>query len=119
MQQDIAPIYRGEKESAAYLMLRPLLSGGTVALNVNDPSMRKKKRMEETVLILSIPKVGYLLASMPGYGSELEAIKDVKPMMFYRLGISMKMSKVLSKEINKLFIAAHTGGSNGYTKKEQ
>lgn len=84
-------------------LLSPLIEGKSVVLHVDDPRMRKKKRMKETILILSIPVKGYLLASMPGYGSEISSIKDVDYMMFYRLGISIKPAKALASGIQRLF----------------
>lgn len=104
-------IYGGSKAETAVAtrLLRPLLRGHTIALSIDDPKLRKKKRVINPVLIIS-PFRGLglpgeaLLCSMPGYGSEVVETKSpIDFLVFYRMGIRPTMAKALANELNKLF----------------
>ena len=93
--------------------LTPLKFGNPVSFKVTDPSMRKKKRIKIPVLFI-IPAVGLnlgtdsLIVAMEGYGCEVIPKYDIKPMSLYRVGLSMKASKILAKELNKIFNTMRT-----------
>jgi hypothetical protein len=84
-------------------------------LSIDDPKLRKKKRVINPVLILS-PFRGLgiegdsLLCSMPGYGSEITGTDGpIDFLVFFRMGINARMAKALAIELTTLF----TGEKNG------
>lgn len=91
-------------ESVAQKLLRPILGKEMVMLRVNDPKVMRKNRVADLLLCLYLVKEDTLLISMPGYGSELCSINSIKPRVLMRTGLSHVTSKVLSAELNKLFL---------------
>jgi hypothetical protein len=91
-----------------------LRQGKGVTLSVTDKRLSKKRRIKSATLFLT-PGSAYggsdsvILASMPGYGSELFDIYTVKPMVFYRVGLSMRLSRALVAAITDVFQGVNHG----------
>lgn len=103
-QLELLPIKQGESIDNP---LRALIENRCVVLSIKDNKMRLKKRVQNPVLMIAPTAIygsedGLFLFSMPGYGSEIINIKDMKPTTLYRLGMTMRASGILVKEINLL-----------------
>ena len=88
--------------------LAALLDNRCVALPIKDKKMRLKKRVQHPILMIAPTSVygidgGNFVFSMPGYGSEIIDIRDIKPLLLYRLGMTMRASNILANEIKSLF----------------
>jgi hypothetical protein len=91
-------------------LLGPLKEGRQVVLSVKDIRLPKKSRRYCPVLALT-PYVqggcpqGYLLVSMPPYGSELVDPKvDLKPSVFARLGLSFSLAKAVANALQHVLL---------------
>ena len=99
------PIYEAKESD---IILHPLLEGKPVTISVQDPKMRVKKRVQAPVLLIA-PLTTYrinshdLVFSLPGYGCEVVTPEHIEPLQLYRLGLTMRASKILSNTINELF----------------
>ncbi len=90
-----------QSETIAEKVLKPLLQGETVVLEVTDAKLLKKKRIKNSVLFI-VPFSSFggdsnkLLVSLPGYGSEIiDVTKDLKLISFVRLGLNVALSRAL------------------------
>ena len=99
-------------EDDAQRILKPLLHGEGVALVVTDSRIMKKRRLKGTKPVLLIaplecynPKLyePYLVISLAGHGCEIVHVDDIKTTILNRVGLSMKSSKVLKGELDKLY----------------
>lgn len=103
--------------SVASQVLAPLVEGIPVTLEVDDPRLPKRKRIEKPLLFLvpySVFGVGTtkLVVSLQTYGCEvLDTATEISPMMLARLGLSMKLASALAKELNLVFTKGATNGS--------
>jgi|PlaIllAssembly_1097288.scaffolds.fasta_scaffold01478_6 hypothetical protein len=101
--------YQHTTETPTAESLNPLKYGRSVALRVTDDKMVKKTRIGLHPVLFIIPTsiigVGNdsLIFALQGYGCEVMRKNDIKPLHLNRIGLSMKASKVLADELNKLF----------------
>lgn len=100
-------------------LLKPLLGGKPVVLEVQDSRMPKRKRVSKPLLFIA-PIAVYggsgdrLVVSLQTHGCEIADIyPSIDPMVFYRLGLGMRMSKALSHSLNDIF--SSKGESHGRT----
>lgn len=100
------------QEDDAQRVLEPLLRGEGVALVVSDSRIIKKRRlkgMKPVLLIAPIecynPKLyePYLVIGLAGHGCEVVHVHDIKVTILHRVGLSIKSSKVLKGELDKLY----------------
>jgi len=90
--------------------LTALKDNACVVLSIRDKKMRLKKRAQHPVLMIApVSLYGdnnedtFFLFSIPGYGAELINLQGIKAIQLYRLGMTMKASLILVKEINEIF----------------
>ena len=88
--------------------LLPLLTGKPVALLVTDEKLLKKKRIGEPVLFITPSECyglghGSLIFALQGYGCEVMPKGKVKAEYLYRLGLTMRGAKMLTKQINEMW----------------
>lgn len=97
------------RTSVSHRLLQPLLEGRAVALSIDDPKMRKKKRVKQATLFMVPSRLlgidaGLLLCSIPGFGSEMVSTREaVNFMVFFRMGISVRMAMALAESLTTLF----------------
>lgn len=100
------------QEDDAQRVLKPLLSGEGVALVVSDSRIMKKRRlkgMQPVLLIAPIecyhPRLQepYLVIGLAGHGCEVVHVNDIKATTLHRVGLSMKSSKILKRELDELY----------------
>lgn len=91
------------------ILFSPLLSGQPIILSVKDDTLFKKARALDILLFLvplshiGIHKDNRILASIPGYGSELFSLdKKIRDITFLRLGISPVLASALVKALTDL-----------------
>lgn len=96
-------------------VLDPLLRKHPVTLEVRDPKLPKKKRIEKVFLMIA-PVEMYLpgdnekllLLSLPGYGAEvIDLTKPIKIAQLNSLGLSVPSCKALRNEIVEVFKLDH------------
>lgn len=95
-------------EPKAPHILVPLKRGRAVAMRVNDKRIRKKKRVEDVILLVTPSETlgmnrGVLVFSLIGYGCEAMPLDNLKASRLYMMGLSMRVAKLLVREIEKLF----------------
>ena len=92
--------------------LGPLLKREPFFLYVNPSRVRKR-------LHISVVKLYFIplwenddwIVAMPGHGCETFNMKEVKPIVFHRVGLRLSDSKVLCREIVKLVLRGKANGS--------
>lgn len=95
--------------SVASQVLAPLVEGIPVVLEVDDPRLPKRKRVEKPLMFLvpySVFGVGTpkLMVSVQTHGCEVfDTATEIPPLMLTRLGLSMKLSTALATELNLVF----------------
>lgn len=102
--------------SVASHILAPLVEGIPVVMQVDDPRLPKRKRVEKPLLFLvpySVLGVGVpqLMVSVQTHGCEVfDTAMEISPMMLARLGLSMKLASALAKELNLVFKKGESHG---------
>lgn len=90
-------------------MLTPLLAGRPVVLQVEDRSLPKRKRMDRPLLFIT-PMAVYgqtsksLVVSLQTHGCEIVNTQEhIKSIVFYRMGMDIRMANALAGELNLVF----------------
>lgn len=103
--------------SVASHLLAPLRQGIPVILEVNDPRIPKRKRVEKPLLFLT-PRSVYgvpsrqLVVSLQTHGCEiLDSATKIRPVMLMRIGLSSKLAVALANELNLVFKKGEPNGS--------
>jgi len=98
-----------QPEALSIQLLKPLLEGKPVVLEVLDKRMPKRKRAPKPLLFIAPVSLyggsGHrLIVSFQTFGCEVVDIyPSVDPMAFSRMGIGMRMAKALSRSLNDVF----------------
>lgn len=96
-------------ESIAFGLLSPLKKGRPVILAIEDTKLKCRKRAEHPVLFLTPmsvygPPSSLVVASFQTFGCEVfDTLKPINPMVFFRLGINIRLSKALAQQLNLVF----------------
>lgn len=108
MTQQIQLICGGEIDNSVQERLQTLANGVPVALLINDSNTISKKRVGDPVLYIT-PMALFkadpenLMFSMQGGGCEIMPVKSLKKIGLWRIGLSVRASTMLIKELNMLF----------------
>lgn len=103
--------------SIASKILAPLKRGVPVALEVDDPRLPKRKRIEKPLLFLTPQSVfgvpsRLLIVSLQTYGCEvIDTSMEIKPLMLVRVGLSARMAGELARELDLVFKRGNPNGS--------
>jgi len=100
--------YRLEEKNFSNELLLPLRFGKPIALKVTDSKMYTKRRVDMPILFITPTEVfglgrSSLIFSLTGGGCEVMEKKNLKTVMLFRIGLTMRSAKVLVKELNSLF----------------
>jgi hypothetical protein len=86
-------------------------------LEVDDPRLPKRKRIEKPLLFLTPQSVWgvpsrLLVVSLQTHGCEvIDTAVEIKPLMLMRIGLSAGMAVALAKELNLVFKKGNRHGS--------
>jgi len=100
---------RQSKRNLAGHLLAPLRVGKPVALVVDDPRLPKRKRVDKPLLFITPIAVfgrvsSKLVVALQTHGCEVvDTAQEIKPMVFYRMGIGTKLAISLAAELNLVF----------------
>lgn len=103
--------------SVASEILAPLKQGKPVALEVDDPRLPKRKRIEKPLLFLTPQSIfgapsKLLIVSLQSHGCEVvDTTAEVKPIAFIRLGLGARLAAVLARELDLVFKKGEPHGS--------
>lgn len=109
--------FDGGEFKVAYALLHPLLNGKPVVLKVDDGRLPKRSRVRVVRLFLA-PLASFglagegIVAGLETHGCEVFDPSTVTRMSFLRLGLSVRLSTAIARELNVLF---KKGGKNGTT----
>ena len=89
-------------------LLEPLKEGCPVTLSIDDEKMRSKKRIPKPILMIAPTSLygaddGNFLFSMPGFGSEIMGLDNLKASRLFMMGMTMQAATMLVHEIKSLF----------------
>lgn len=86
-------------------------------LEVDDPRLPKRKRVEKPLLFL-VPQTVFgapsrlLIASLQTHGCEvIDTAMEIKPLMFLRIGLNAALAVSLAKELNLVFKKGRNHGT--------
>lgn len=110
MNNGVFLVQKESSQAIEKVILAPLKDGQPVVLVVDDsPYMKKKNRYIKHVLLFFTPLNIYgglkeqVMVAIPSYGSDLIDLREkIKPMTFYRIGLSYRLSRALANALNIL-----------------
>ena len=88
--------------------LLPLVRGEPVILSINDPRLRRKKRIPNPMLYITPlssngEEVDTLMFSFPGYGCEIIGIEGITASQLYRVGLTFRSATLLTEAVKQVF----------------
>lgn len=106
------------EQTLASRLLSPLLRGKPVILELDDPRLPKRKRIDKPLLFIT-PVTVYgrlsskIMVALQSHGCEvIDTLEHIKPIALYRLGINMRLSIQLADELNRVFKTGDTHGND-------
>lgn len=103
--------------SVASKVLAPLRQGKPVVLEVDDPRLPKRRRIEKPLMFLTPQSVfgapsTLLVVSLQSHGCEvIDTSAEVKPIAFIRLGLGARLAVALARELDLVFKKGEPHGS--------
>lgn len=98
-----------QPQTPSMQLLRPLLEGKPVVLQMQDNRMLRRKRAPHPLLFIApISLYGgagrQLVISLQAHGCEIvDVYPEIGSMVFTRLGMGARLSKALSRSLNDIY----------------